>query len=142
MNIRGGSSEGDEARVELTPLIDVVFQLIIFFMLTMSFARNEYLIPVDLAQVGGGDEDQQSQGAWVGLTITVTSDGDVVLDGNIPLTVDELRERLVEVHDASPNAQVLLRGDKDAKHGIVLVVLDMVEAIGFSRVDMVVTRSA
>ena len=142
MNIRGASSEGDEARVELTPLIDVVFQLIIFFMLTMSFARNEYLMPVDLAQVGGGGEDEQSQGAWVGLTITVTSDGDVVLDGDIPLTVDELRERLVEVHEASPNAQILLRGDKDAKHGIVLVVLDMVESIGFNRVDMVVTRAA
>lgn len=141
MNLRNnGTGAADEARIELTPLIDVVFQLLIFFMVTMSFSKsNEYLLPIDLAEIesGGG---QAREDVFDGLTITVTKGGDVIINGKDPLTKAQLKTRLEETYEYDPYAQILLRGDEKATHGAILDVLDMVKLQGFERVDMVVTR--
>jgi biopolymer transport protein ExbD len=139
VNLRDASNSGDAARLDLTPLIDVVFQLLIFFVITMTFhANNESLLPVDLAEVASGGEGARE--AFMGATITVTAAGAVVMDGRDTLSDAELRARLVEIHAYEPKAQILLRGDERASHGRVLVVLDIVKSVGFATVDMVVTR--
>ncbi|TPV92772.1 MAG: biopolymer transporter ExbD [Myxococcales bacterium FL481] len=133
----GGGDDG--TTIELTPLIDVVFQLLIFFMITMTFQKNnEYLLPVDLAQVQSGGEAKDE--VFEGLTITVSKDGNVLVNGKEPLTTEQLRTRLRETYAVNPYAQILLRGDEKATHGGVLEVLDTVKLVGFARVDMVVTR--
>ena len=139
MRLTGRTDAADDARIELTPLIDVVFQLLIFFMVTMSFNKsNEYLLPVDLAEVKTGGE--RSDEVFDGMTITVSKDGKVLVNGKVPLTTAQLSERLTELYAVNPYAQILLRGDDKAAHGGVLDVLDAVKLAGFERVDMVVTR--
>lgn len=139
MRLTNTVQASDDARIELTPLIDVVFQLLIFFMVTMSFQKsNEYLLPVDLAEVQSGGEAQEQ--VFDGLTITVSKDGNVLVNGREPLTREQLQARLTQTYAVNPYAQILLRGDEQATHGGVLDVLDTVKLVGFERVDMVVTR--
>jgi biopolymer transport protein ExbD len=137
MNIGRASDDVDEG-LNLTPLIDVVFQLLIFFVITMTFAsHNEYLLPIDLAEAAAGQPDQDNP--FEGMTISVMANGQVVLDGDEPVTDAAVRERLLALRERNPDAQILLRGDEHASHGRVLKLLDLVTEVGFGRVDMVVT---
>ena len=69
MNIGRASDGGDDSSINPTPLIDVVFQLLIFFMITMTFSsHNEYLLPVDLAEAAAGEPDDDNE--FDGMTIT------------------------------------------------------------------------
>lgn len=138
MNIGSASDHEDGTSINLTPLIDVVFQLLIFFMITMSFSsRNEYLLPVDLAEAAAGSQEQDN--AFDGMTVTIMADGQVVVDGEEPLEDAVVLERLQTLYARNPQAQILLRGDEAASHGRVLGLLDLVTQVGFTRVDMVVT---
>lgn len=138
MNI-GRADDGEGPSMNLTPLIDVVFQLLIFFMITMTFSsHNEYLLPVDLAEAAAGSADDDND--FDGMTITVMADGQVVLDGDETLTDDVVLERLQALYARNANAPIMLRGDEAASHGRVLSLLDLVTQVGFSRVDMVVTQ--
>ena len=138
MRFDDGPHPDEEARVELTPLIDVVFQLLIFFMVTMSFVKNrEYLLPVDLAETSMAEAP--SDEPYRGMTITVMADDKVVVDGDEILDDGEVEARLRQLHDEDAGAQVLLRGDESARHGRVIAMLDLAKAIGFDRVDMIVT---
>ncbi len=129
-----------DATIELTPLIDVVFQLLIFFMVTMSFVKSgEHMLPVDLAEVTHGGQGENE--VFDGMTISVAKDGKVAIDGRRDTVGDDvLAERLRLLHDRNEYAQILLRGDESVSHGRVLIVLDLVKAAGFENVDMVVTR--
>ncbi len=117
----------------------MVFQLLIFFMVTMSFVKNrEYLLPIDLAEAGAAEDTQES--TFTGMTLTVLADGKVVLDGDETLTDEDVKERLDDLYARDPGAPILLRGDENASHGRVLSLLDLVKQTGFVHVDMIVTK--
>lgn len=135
MNLRPGSRRREEPTIELTPLIDVVFLLLIFFLITTSFARNnESAIPVDLAEAATGSKTSDGKS----LTLSVNNEGDVIIDEGSALNGDSLRAKLEELQRDSPESQILLRGDQNASHGRILEILDLVKDVGFKRVDMVV----
>ena len=139
MRIDDGEGE-QEATVELTPLIDVVFQLLIFFMVTMSFVKNrEYLLPVDLTETAMAE--QPSDEAFEGMTITVLADDKVVIDGDEVTDDATVERRLQTLHSRNAGAHIMLRGDEAATHGRVLHLLDLVKAMGFHKVDMIVTTA-
>ena len=139
MHIGRSSDDEGAGGLDLTPLIDVVFQLLIFFVITMTFAsNNEYLLPIELAEAAAGSADQDNR--FRGMTITVLADGKVVLDGDEAVDDEVVRARLLELYQHDAEAPILLRGDEKASHGRVLSLLDLVTQVGFTRVDMVVTR--
>jgi biopolymer transport protein ExbD len=139
VNIGRATEQDGGVQLNLTPLIDVVFQLLIFFVITMTFAsHNEYLLPVDLAEAAAGEAEGDNR--FDGMTITVLADGQVVLDGDEALSDEVVLERLQELYARDARAPILLRGDEHASHGRVLALLDLVTQVGFTRVDMVVTQ--
>ena len=137
MKIDDGDGE-QEATVELTPLIDVVFQLLIFFMVTMSFVKNrEYLLPVDLTETSMAEQPPDE--AFDGMTITVLADDKVIVDGDEVLDDTVVQKRLERLYAHNPAAHIMMRGDEAASHGRVLRLLDLVKSMGFHKVDMIVT---
>lgn len=139
--MRIDDGEGDqEATVELTPLIDVVFQLLIFFMVTMSFVKNrEYLLPVDLTETAMAEQPPDEE--FEGMTITVLADDKVVVDGDEVVDDATVQKRLEKLHARNPAAHIMMRGDEAATHGRVLRLLDLVKSMGFHKVDMIVTTT-
>jgi len=140
MNLRG-SRRREEATIELTPLIDVVFLLLIFFLLTSTIQQanqassRESAIPIELPEASSGAEDVQGDP----LTLTVNDEGDVVIEGGPELEGASIEEKLLDLHKKDPEAQILLRGDEAASHGRVIQLLGVVKSIGFKRVDLVVS---
>ena len=143
MNFRQGRRRREEATIELTPLIDVVFLLLIFFLLTSAMSKPteatspESSIPIELPEAQSGSRSITGSP----VILTLTQDGRVELEGgDAPLEGDSVEAKLIELHKRDPQAQILLRGDQGATHGRVIELLDSVKQIGFKRVDLVISR--
>ena len=128
MNFRAGAS-GLSRRaatvVDITALVDVVFQLLIFFLLTSSYvsqasSRDAPTIPVDVPESNLTPEPGQLEE----FTIAITADGTIYVGANEEVALDELRVRLLRTADRNPNTVVLIRGDEAAAYGRIAQVME------------------
>ncbi len=115
----------------LTPLIDIVFLLLVFFMLTSHFVRDEVL-NIDLPEADSGaalDEPQQ-------IEVIITEAGDYSVNSQI-VTLNELEEMLSDEIKNQKEKVVRIRGDKNVDLGIAISAFDAARKAGASGVDIV-----
>ncbi len=105
--------------VNLTPMIDVVFLLIIFFMVGTQFTQPELEIALKLPGVGGL---KAMVAAPDRREIAVTVDGRIVFEGET-LSVDQLVQRLQSIRARYPDLRVAVRADGDVKYQTVAAVM-------------------
>ena len=116
----------ERGTLDVTPLIDVVFLLLIFFMLTSSFLMQPG-IRVKLPRVHVGSPVEVDK-----LEITI-DDSDRVYVGKLPVTIEELSVVVNDWASRKTNLPVLIRGDEDASLGCVVRVWDICKAAGITR---------
>lgn len=124
------SDEGEFApALDMTPMIDMVFNLLIFFLVATSFQQVEREINVALPQAKAAGPISASLRE---LVVNVDRGGGIVFNGK-PTTPDEL-ERVVRGAVAE-NAQrkVTVRGDRNASYGAVVRVLDICKRAGIQQ---------
>jgi len=109
----GGGVDDSEASFDLTPMIDVILLLIIFFMLSSQFATSE-LRPVDLPRQEG--EAPMSESASAKLVIDMDKDGNCSILGE-PLSLDDVAARLSRTQGATGtrHSGVVVRADRDGR---------------------------
>jgi len=118
-----------KARIEIIPLIDVVFFLLAtFVMVSLSMVRNQG-INVNLPSARTGVSQERN----VSVTITVTEQGDVLLDKE-HIAFEALPTRLKELKAANPDTKVFINGDKKVFFETAIRVLDEVRAAGITKV--------
>jgi biopolymer transport protein ExbD len=128
----GGRSSGGKksARIEIIPLIDVVFFLLATFVLfTLSLNKSNGLPGVAMPQSETGVTREVADTH----TITVTAEGTLGWDKE-PLTLDEFLNRLKEYKAASPDGKILINGDENAYFSQAIYVFDEVRKAGFQKV--------
>lgn len=108
--------------INLTPLIDCMFLLVIFIMIAARFEPDSG-IPVDLPTARTGEPRKVTA-----INLTVTADGRVFLEQD-EVAVEDLERRIVEARAAAgdpggENVVLVVHGDKDAHHGRVVEALD------------------
>lgn len=115
-------------KFDLTPLIDVVFLLLIFFMLTTTFINVESGVKVDLPS-GDFAEVKEKQN----ITVTITENNVLYLNNRLidPNSLsDSIREQINEEVDSL----VVLEADQNITHGKVVRVMDLIKKGGASRI--------
>ncbi len=112
--------------VNVTPLIDALFLLLIFFMVSSSF-RDLPGIPLDLPKAATGETTQST-----GVEIQIDMQGIVRLEGNI-VGGDQLIERLESALDESDSRDLYLRADQGVPYGKVVEVMDAARAVKVGR---------
>jgi biopolymer transport protein ExbD len=117
-----------DASFNLTPLIDVVFQLLIFFMLTTTFSSLENRVKVNLPS-GDFTAVEPSKN----ITITITEDNTIYLNGKL---IDPLRitESIATELKKEPGKIVVLEADKNVLHGKVISVMDLLKKGGADKI--------
>ena len=105
----------EEPQIDLTPLIDCLFMLIIFFVLTMTFSRPvlEIVLPEAVHAEASGKRDE--------ILLNVKSDGTFWLDQDRQVTLAELASEL----EANPQKLLNIYMDKGADFGVFVSVLDL-----------------
>ena len=134
-----------EPELDLTPLIDVVFLLLVFFLVTATFAqsREHAGLPVDLPE-GATGETVAAEGQ---ITVHLHADGRITVEQAGSETVeatevDEIDRLLHQAHQLDPTSSVYLRGDQEVPYGRVMEVLDHARQVGFRQVYNIVYSSS
>ncbi|PYK88278.1 MAG: biopolymer transporter ExbD [Verrucomicrobia bacterium] len=126
-----------KARIEIIPLIDIMFFLLASFMMVSLSQVHMKGIKVNLPTGVSG----QTQSKRDYISVSVDKDGHYFFDKN-EVTDSDLQERLVKVHASSPEAKVFLRGDRDTAHLNVSHLLDMLRAAGFYKISFEIKSEA
>ncbi|GIT23711.1 MAG: biopolymer transporter ExbD [Pseudomonadota bacterium] len=126
-----------ELSINITPLIDVVFLLLIFFMVTTTFSRETRLL-VNLPEANA--ELVESQSAQI--EIIVAREGNYVINGR-PL-VDNRFETLIRglelESEGDRDLSIILIADAEATHQSVVTAMDAIGQSGFSRLNIATQR--
>tara|TARA_Y100000758_G_scaffold87230_1_gene59269 strand:+ start:393 stop:821 length:429 start_codon:yes stop_codon:yes gene_type:complete len=123
----------EELSINITPLIDVVFLLLIFFMITTTFNReNRLQLTLPKTQV----ELMKSQLAQI--EIVVAKDGKYTVNGRglLDKRTETLRQVLELESQGDLNIPILLIADAEATHQSVITVMDAVGQSGFFRLNI------
>ena len=129
MNFRG--RDRDEVSLDMTPLIDVVFLLLIFFMLTASFTQAQRL-KVELPKAEQGESAQDQRKDW---KIEIDAQGNYALNGEA-LAPELLATRLRELPGRTDDTVVLVRAHAKSEHQAVVRALDAAKAAGLLHIGL------
>lgn len=131
MNLRV-DEQLEELSPNLTPMIDVVFQLLLFFMLATTFREPERELEVELPRAESGSEVREPA---LELVIHVLRDGGVLLEGE-RVERERLAQRLASAAERDPRTPVTIRGDRAAQHESIVGVLDACGLAGLSNLSL------
>jgi biopolymer transport protein ExbD len=124
--------KSEKARIEIIPMIDVIFFLLVFFMIsTLSMTINRGL-PVNLPKAASSQKDLRES-----FNITVTQDGTLFLNKE-QTTLVELGQEVKAGLERDPELVVIISGDDQASHGAIVSVMDEVRLAGVSRLAIAV----
>ncbi len=116
-----------EAVVDVTPLIDIIFQLVLFFMVSTTFVTTPG-IEVDLPRSSSDVilRDKSEVRVWV------TSDGAVMVD-ETPVDWAGLQRTFRSAAASDPSTLVIVKADQAVGHGRVVAVMDLARSLGLNR---------
>jgi biopolymer transport protein ExbD len=128
MNFRP-SKKGRGLIINITSLIDVMFLLLIFFMVTSTF-KNQPAINLVLPRSATASESVDTP-----AVLFLTAEGDIYLNDTL-IDIESLAGRLEKMHTNSGEDRMVLRADENAAHGDVVELIDTIKQSGFTRVSL------
>ncbi|NJL54034.1 biopolymer transporter ExbD [bacterium] len=120
MNIR--EEPDDIPQINIVPMIDVIFAILTFFIMSSLFLTRSEGLPVNLPQAQTAQSQQQNK-----ITITVDREGNVFLDRQ-PIQVEDLAEQL-KVMVGNQEQLVILNADEKVEYSRVIAVMDQLRTV-------------
>jgi biopolymer transport protein ExbD len=116
----------EPASMQLAPMIDIVFLLLIFFIVTWQYSRSETDLSVSVPTAEEGVQKKRAPGE---IIINVLPDGSIRVEG-AQVTLQEMRKKLAEIAKAYPNNPVRIRGDGGVPYQRIVEVIDGCQKAG------------
>lgn len=111
----------------IIPMIDIIFFLLVFFMMNSLQTVAQKALSVQLPQAS-----HASQPVQMPIIITVDKEGHITMD-NKPVSIDEASAMMQKHMSENSNAAVILQADRSTAHGQVVAVMDMLKQAGVKR---------
>ena len=133
MNFSSRKKNRAMATLEVTPLVDVVFLLLIFFLLTATYVKNPN-IDIDLPKASPQEQFPKNKD----VTVAIREDGTVRVEKDT-LTMQELEKYLKDrLKQSGKDAVVIVKADKGTRHGKVVSIMDMAKRVGYGKLAIAV----
>lgn len=117
------------ARIEIVPLIDIMFFLLAtFVMVSLSMVKNRGIPVIHPAASTSSAQDRKDH-----VTVSIAETGQLYLDKR-ELSQEQLVTELRALHDANAELRVFIRGDESARLGLAIAVLDETRKLGITKV--------
>ena len=131
MKFSTAKEENDE--INLTPLIDVVFLLLIFFMLTTTF-KQEAALSIDLPEANALEQQDMP----ISIVVFIDKEGRYALNGNVlqHYSPIDLRQSLQQLRSEKGDLKLLIRADGESTHQSVIWLLDAAAAVGLLQISI------
>ncbi|MDR3562768.1 MAG: biopolymer transporter ExbD [Negativicutes bacterium] len=124
------------ARIEIIPMIDTMFFLLVFFMLASLAMIEQHVLPVNLPHAATGQEEIKQV-----VMLTLTQDGNLFCDKDQIGGPAEVTSRLSQLRNDGRQLSVVINADRGVEHGRVIEVLDAVRQSGVAAVAIAVRPS-
>ena len=119
--------QNEEASFEMAPMIDMVFLLLVFFMMASQMAQLQN-IKMDIPEATKAVVPKERPNRWV---VNINADGDI-FEGMKPIDIKQLSKRVAEEVKINPKVKVYLRADMNTKHKEVKKVMAAMAKAGVS----------
>lgn len=125
---------GESPELMIIPMIDIIFFLLVFFMLHSLSMIEQRTLPVQLPQAAQTQAEKRTA-----LDITVLKDGGVMLD-DTAIDMEDLGVRIAAAVASDNTLHVVVRGDKDVDYGRIVQALDEIKAAGAAHISLATQR--
>ena len=119
------------SEINVTPLVDVCLVLLIIFMVVTPMLQKGVPINLPVTEDPEKTPDTDKQ-----LQISVKSDGTVYL-GSLAVRKEQVNSELETIHQKTPDREIAVKGDRNAKYGAVIEVLKACRDVGFNNVGLI-----
>jgi len=122
-------TEEEDAAIDMTPMLDIVFIMLIFFIVTTVFVKEAGI------EVNKPEASEAFMPKNANIFIAITDDGDVWLDKR-QVAVDSVRANIERLLTEQPIDYVIIQADVKSKHGVVVKVMDQVKDAGVDKISV------
>jgi biopolymer transport protein ExbD len=130
MRLEVDNEDAIDGGLNLTPMVDMVFLLLVFFLAATTFAREEVELDLKLPPAKSGQPGKVEEK----VVVNIAADGRLSVGGR-EVTLEALRQKLDAAARRSAETPVLVRGDTAAQFGLGLQVLDACRLANLKKVD-------
>jgi len=119
----------DESEVNLTPMLDVVFIMLIFFIVTASFVKEA---GIDVSRPPAATAERKERG---NILVAITDNDQIWIDRR-QVDPRALRANIERLHAENPQGSVVIQADKQSKNGLLVQVMDAARLAGVNSVSL------
>jgi biopolymer transport protein ExbD len=119
--------EEEESDINLTPMLDVVFIMLIFFIVTASFIKEA---GIDVNRPDAFTAERQEDAA---ILIAISEANEIWIDRK-PVEPRAVRDAIERLHLENPKGSIVIQADEESNHETLVVVLDAAKAVGVGNV--------
>ena len=119
----------DDTEINLPPMLDVVFIMLIFFIVTASFVKEA---GIDVNKPAAATAEKKERG---NILVAITDRGQIWIDKR-PLDPRAVRANIERLHAENPQGSVVIQADKNSKNGLLVDVMDAAREAGILNVSL------
>jgi biopolymer transport protein ExbD len=134
MSVRRHRPVTDETELDMTPMLDIVFIMLIFFIVTTSFVKESGM------SVNSPSAQTASRQENANIFIAITADGEVWIDRR-PVDPRSVRAIVARLHADNPEGSVIIQSDEDASTRMLVDVMDQVRLAGVRGIAIAADRA-
>ena len=121
--------EEEDAAIDMTPMLDIVFIMLIFFIVTTSFVKEAGI------DVNKPEASQAEKKPSANIFIAIRANGEVWMDKRM-VDVERVGANIERLLAEQPTDIVVIQADKEAKHGVVVEVMDQIKEAGIDKISI------
>ncbi|MBY6188634.1 biopolymer transporter ExbD [Marinobacter hydrocarbonoclasticus] len=129
MRILRPAPQQEEAQVDLTPMLDIVFIMLIFFIVTTSFVRESGI------DVNRPEASTAASQAGVGLFVAINNRNEIYIDQR-RIDIERVQANLERLRADQPESPLVIQADERAFNGVVVKVMDAAKAAGITDIAL------
>ena len=119
----------EESEVNLTPMLDVVFIMLIFFIVTASFVKEA---GIDITRPPAATAERKERG---NILVAITNNDQIWIDRR-QVDPRALRANIERLHAENPQGSVIIQADEESKNGLLVQVMDAARLAGVTSVSL------
>ncbi|MCP4078103.1 MAG: biopolymer transporter ExbD [Gammaproteobacteria bacterium] len=124
----------DEAAIDLTPLMDIVFIMLIFFIVTTSFIKEA---GVDISRPSANTAERKERG---NILVAITANDEIWIDKR-RVDVRAVRANIERLKAENPEGSIVIQADKESKNGLLVQVMDQARLAGVANISIAAVKN-
>ena len=119
----------EESEINITPMLDVVFIMLIFFIVTASFVKESGL---DISRPDAATAERKERG---NILVAISETGQIWIDRR-QIDIRAVRANIERLHAENPQGAVVIQADQNSKNGLLVRVMDAARLAGVANVSI------